>query len=271
MPTTDLKTVLLVAAPRTGSNYLLNLLAHRPDIYVRHEVFHPEQAFGFDGETIERFSELLGQRFAGPADPRLVAALARHPFEAVAALRESARMQGASLCVLKIFPGHGGGSLDAVQKLLPVVDRVGFVKRRLIDSYISVVKAEAIREFFGIDTTALRPTLDCDHFLRWHEYTSAWYIESTIGWIRHARSSDVPVLKYEDFTAADNDSNLRCVERWLQEQVGIPVGISGRHVSKGALSRQDRGGSGRQKVANYDQFLESLRPFGLDECLDRYF
>lgn len=262
------KSLLLIAAPRTGSNYFLNLLAYRPDACVYHEVFHPQQAYGIEGPALAALSRRLGRRFSGANDPSLVKAVAANPRATVASLVEGAGE--AALVVFKLFPGHGDGTLATVRQALREVDHAAFIKRRIVDSYISVVKAESAQSFFGHDTTALKPALDIEHFLHWYDYTSQWYIDCTVEWMRRFNSSDVPVLRYESFAAGDNDTNFGTLARLLDERVGLSLPPHDVAV-KDVLSRQDRGGAVQDKVANYAEFERAVTARGLGHVLHRHF
>lgn len=262
------KSLLLIAAPRTGSNYFLNLLAYRRDACVHHEVFHPEQAYGFEGPTLAAMSRRLGRPFGGAADPALVRALAENPRAAVASMVEAAGE--AALLAFKIFPGHGDGTLATVRQVLREVDHAALIKRRIVDSYISVVKAESAQQFFGHDTTAHKPVLDIEHFLHWYRYTSRWYIDCTLEWMRRFGTSDVPVLRYETFAAADNDTNFRTACRLLDERVGLRLAPHGATIEE-VLARQDRSGTVQDKVANYAEFERAVTACGLGHVLHRYF
>lgn len=265
-----MQTVLILGAPRTGTNYLLNLLAHRPDVRAHHEIFHPAQAFGYDADALRMFCRLTGDDIDTVDDERLPMQLARWPEAAVRCLRDVAERSGAQFMFFKMFPGHGDGTIDTVERVLRHVDAAVFVKRRILDSYISVTKALAVGQFFGMDTTGLRPKLDVDHFVEWYRETSLWHIRCTEAWMRRFGSSDVPVLRYDEFTAGAGSSNLRSVEELLCDRVPLAMPASGAVVTD-ALERQDRGSSPHHKVANYDEFAAALARKGLDGVLNRHF
>ena len=258
---------MLIGAPRTGTNYLLNLLWHHQDVYVSSEVFHPEKAFGMEGRPLAEFGKLSGLEFEGIDDPRLLPTMEISLEKLVRSFR-SLESEGKNCFVFKVFPGHLNPYF--LKKLMLLVDKTIFVKRRVLDSYISVVKSELTREFYSRDTTSILPSLNTAHFLRWHGWTSNWYCECYRTWIDVNQNTDIPILFYEDFTRATNEQNLSFLLSKFRSRFRISLGDSVVRMGE-TLLRQDRENNPDLKVSNYHQFICALEEQNMKERVFGYF
>lgn len=263
-----MKTVMIIAAPRTGTNYLLNLLYLQPRLHVFHEVFHPDEAYGFDNACVEIFGRLTGAVTASSPRHDLKQALQAYPEAAVDTMAQIAADAGADHCFFKCFATHLNS--DAVRRLITHVDTVLFVKRPVLETFVSLSKADAVKAFHNVDTTDVRPALDPVYFRRWFGWTSAWYVDTALAWISQKRSSELPIIRYAEFSAGDDRANLCALVRLLNQRCGLQIPV--HEIGEvNTILKQDRNTDLASKVQNLDAFVAAITDPIMRRALYGYF
>lgn len=243
------KLVLVLSVPRSGTEALLSLMKERPGILAIEEEF-------FSGYIRDPTLKLLLPDFPWIAEwkkvadllpdgqQRQAASLAYHNLmnenaievtEGLLALRENP-------VVVKLLPTHlDWGNVDQIlQRWKP---RTIILRRRLIFSYISLLKATETGRFFNQDNTLASIQLNND--------AAYHYIAETDHWFDHVYAAcdrlNVPTLDvtFEDTFESNTQQNA------IMEFLGIDP--SGPVVVPSTV-RQDR----RTEAS----LVESLRSFG---------
>lgn len=264
-----MKSLMIVAAPRTGTNYLLNLLHFDPEFKIFHEIFHPEEAYGLDPISIKFLLARIKTSTSYSTPKELTRIVRAQPEATFDALIDSSEAAGAKTMVFKVFPGHLHG--DGVRKLMKRADAVLFVKRPVIDTYISVVKALKVGAYFGVDTTDLRPELDPIYFQEWYGWTQSWYLDTALAWMSQNGSSELPVIRFQEFTGGKSDAeNFSALQSLLSIRCAIDLHAPLAPIA-GAISRQDRGGTLSERVRNLDAFFSSIGTDQLRRTIHGYF
>lgn len=132
------------------------------------------------------------------------------------------------------------------------------VKRRLIDSYASKLKAQQIQRWVWADTTYVKVTADIRDFKYWYQRHKGWY--------EHV------------FEAAKNSADLAYEHNMgsLEERLRyiIPHDLGDWDASRcrlRPLTKQDRNTEPGDKIANWDEFAAELEAEGLYDDAMGYF
>ena len=139
--------------------------------------------------------------------------------------------------------------------------RTIFVVRRLIDTYVSLVKATALDAWRTTDLTPVKVKLDAGRFATWLDEQQAWY-SSWTDWLQR-RAYPVPVLRYETHLTVPVESVLRRFQSTVA-QVGISLRMPLSFPHEG-LVRQDREKAVAFKVKNWPEFSKALSERGIEK------
>lgn len=225
-----LDTICLITGPRTGANHLMQLGGNLAELKTFPELF-----------------ESLAERI----EPDHV--LDRAVVEAQAERKR----------VLTFKLWHDTLEADTVEQLVlsrPGV-RVIFVVRRQIDAYVSWCKAISVHKWHGIDTSAVRLTLDADDFAAWMEAQERWY-DRWRNWLNR-RFLPCPILRYETDIDQPPEWALRRFSA-AAAQVGVTLRVPAALTTTG-LVKQDRIKAAADKVDNWPAFSKALVARGLEK------
>jgi len=139
--------------------------------------------------------------------------------------------------------------------------RTIFVVRRLIDTYVSLVKATALDAWRGTDLTPVKVKLDAGRFATWLDEQQAWYGHWT-DWLQR-RAYPVPIIRYETHLTVPVESVLRRFQATVG-QVGISLRMPLSFPHEG-LVRQDREKAVAFKVKNWPEFSKALTDRGIEK------
>lgn len=252
--------ICLVAAPRTGTNHLCEVLKNFGDLASFLELFGNDGAHGTDPETWPLLRRLTGLDFASRRDPRLVSFTHEQPSAWLDALELAAKDSGKRVMSFKLF--RHNLPIEAVEREIMARRgmRVMMVVRRQIDSYISWRKAVELGKWQDVDTTGIRLRLDPGKFAEWLDAQERWYDH----WRNYLnrRFLPCPVIHYE----TDIDQPVERVLRRFAAAAG-QVGISLRPpvvVTHQGLERQDKARSLADKVTNWAEFNREVFARGLE-------
>lgn len=257
----DAKAILVLGTPRTGSNYLFGCLDKADDLYVMREVFNPVGAFGMIVQSqtgLRHYSELLQTEFTSERDSRLCAYVRADPAETITQLRGLAAGMGRKAVILKIFQNHIApdvltNHLLADPAVVPVI-----LRRQMLPSYISWVKARTTRAWAKRDLTTLRPEIELDDYLQWQSETISWY-QSLEDAAKQHRKSKID-LSFEDFTKGPPIDALNALLTQFQ-QAGVDVSLAKRDFEP-PLPRQDYTTDTFHRISNGPALREALLALG---------
>ncbi|MFN4154621.1 MAG: sulfotransferase [Paracoccaceae bacterium] len=192
------RLIVVLAGPRSGSNFLCNLLEGMPGLIALSEVFNPRDIYGLNNHPALR--QRLVERFG--SEDALAHAFRMTPEEATDALMEAT--QDARLVLIKVFPNQIHGA--ALRSILAKYGAGAILlMRRRLDQFISLNKALAQDMWHSAATTDLRPRIEVEPFLRWTAAMDGWIARTA----RSCQQVGLPVaaLSYErDLLDPDPDS-----------------------------------------------------------------
>ncbi|MDP1732381.1 MAG: hypothetical protein Q8L54_14645 [Devosia sp.] len=254
--------ICLIAAPRTGTNHLCEVLKNFEDLASFLELFENDGAHGTDPETWPLLRRLTGVDFANHRDRRLIAYTRENPSGWLDAVEAAAKAQGKRVMSFKLFR-HNLPVETIEREIMPRTGvRVMMVVRRQIDSYVSWRKAVELGKWQDVDTTGIRLTLDPDSFAEWLDAQERWYDH----WRNYLnrRFLPCPVLRYEsDIDQQPAEAVLRRFAG-AAAQLGITLKVPGAIATRG-LQRQDRARNIGDKVRNWSEFSREVFKRGLEK------
>lgn len=241
-PTRRPNVLCVLAAPRTGSNLLCYALENIPGARSVLELFHPRWIGCLDAAELESLAARAGGRDAIPRWR------STHPGRTLDMLLPSCP---SGPLVVKVFPGHVAGRLLR-RELLQRTD-AGFVvlARRPIDSFISTMKATIAKKHHGIDTTALRPSIDPLQFATWAQRRRRWFRWLAMSLDRHAIRP--AYLSYD----ADLAPHPLAAAAAVAARFGFAFSPQPRPPF---TTRQDLEDDVRRRVANWEAFAARVDP-----------
>ncbi len=262
------KVILVLGMKRTGSNYLFECLDKVDDFYTLREVFNPVGAFGMEVQSqtgLRHFGSLLEVAFASECDQKLCEFVQNNPVDTIHQLRGLAAGMGRSAVALKLFDAQIDSQvladrLIADPAVVPVV-----LKRQMLPSYISLLKARIAKGWMRRDLTALQPEVDIDEYLEWQTNTISWYQMLDDAMTRTGRS---PIsLNYDEFTQGSPREALNGLLGQLR-QAGVTCSDEPNDFDP-PIPRQDRSAVTFDRIANGANLRHALLTLGqLDTALD---
>ncbi|MEM8540460.1 MAG: hypothetical protein AAGF25_05840 [Pseudomonadota bacterium] len=256
VPSSKPKQVILVlGVERSGTNRLLDIMRNLAEVEVRGEIFNPVSAGTIRENDMIALGNLAGIKFGSPSDQHLIDFLRGNVLFSIRWLLDRMPLNK-SLMSVKIFKSHV--SHEIINEVLSagIVSSVIFVNRRAIDCFVSLEKADVSGQWWGADTTHIRPILSLKKF-------AGYYLENQ-NWLsplpRLVRANGLPLtsLSYEkDIDCEDSEflSNLRTA-------LGMP-NLSNSLSATSTITRQDQSASLSDKVENWEEFKRDLKSNGL--------
>ena len=256
------RLVCLVSVARSGTNYLASLLSRISEVAVRHEIFNKSRCQTMHRDELAEFSRRSGQNFPLLCDhPEAVSALRRHPGIAVDCLADFMPPDKA-LLFFKVFRLQ----LLVHEVRKAIIERpdtiIVVLRRRPIDTFISLRKALHQQQWYGQDTTGLKISIDADDFIGWWGRTNAWFhdVEAAC-W---TANKPLHRLQYEDdvnVPAANVIARFHEIlaQHGMSKLTVLPEG------EPSEIRRQDRNSELHDRVANWSEFAQCLRDKGFLE------
>lgn len=254
----EFNEIVIIAAPRSGTNFFCECLGALPEVAGFYELFNREGAFGIGGRILPVLCDRFGLTGIESAkDPRLVKVFRETPLEALDALASVAREHGKSAMSYKIFPRQL--SMDTVGQILDDDRRHPlFLVRRRLDVYISLEKARHSGSWTRSSTVDVRPEVQVEDFLRWAAKTDKWYAETFKA--SRERAKRIIVANYESDVDVPKRELIGRIHRALGT-FGISTTLPGG-LKIVRFRRQDRRGHPFEKIANGEALRASLKEAG---------
>jgi hypothetical protein len=242
-----MKFICILSAARTGSTYLTRLLRSCGDLAAYGEIFGKGRK---PGEFVDILRGAAGDE--APDDAATIPWRRNNPGRALDAIKAGT---AAGPIAFKIF--HMNLRWPLLREQVFSRTDTGFIiqTRRPIESYISLIKAQAYRvPFRNSDTTELKPELDPANFLHWATLTRNWYDfleENVPGKRPFAR------LSYEAHLMDRSPNDALATVLNFIEEFGFRRPTVGQAIQ--SLERNDKEAQFQDRVANWAGFEKELR------------
>lgn len=238
--------ICCIGIARTGSSQLVRIMESFDGVVSMGELFHPQRP-----SQLSRLAAHTGLpvQDLGPDDA--VEFVRSDPVRVLDALeRHAVPGQWNSF---KLFDTH----LPTDRALTQVIRRPDvapiFLRRRVIDTYASKIKARTLARWHTEDTTDLAIDGDIDEFVGWADRCQQWYVRC--GEEVRARGCGQHVITYEDDIDVGDASSARRVAAVLRS-AGVEVdGGSGPD----SMTKQDRSTELDEKFRDWPRFAAQLR------------
>lgn len=258
------KLVCLIAAPRTGSSYICDLLDNHPDVESHSELFHREATF-IGVRHRDRVVKLLRHKaeidFDDYRDQRLVEFAHREPQHLIQQLQQAS---SASVLFFKLFPRH----LDSAEFERTILRNSSIAKlildRDRLATFVSLRKAVEKQQWSHSDTSQQQVRIDAHAYARWWKETQAWYDQCRDS-LRDA-SQPFEEMSYESLTSGpDLESHLDFVVESLRK-LGVSIRSTAEFDTTNIATRpkQNRNPQPSDSIANFKEFLKQLKRTDLD-------
>ncbi|HSE75184.1 MAG TPA: sulfotransferase [Dongiaceae bacterium] len=259
------RLICMVAVARSGTNHLGATLSRISELDVRHEIFNKTRCQELYRHELAELSRRSGAAFPQACEsPETVEAVRRRPDLVMDCLTDL-MAPDKRLVYFKVFRLQ----LSIRQVRYAFITRpdtiVIFLRRRPIDTFISLRKALHVQNWYGGDTTNLKIRIDADDFIGWWGRTSAWFrgVEAA------CRTLDKPFhrLRYEDDVDVPAEQTLDRFREILASHGVGDLTVAGEQALK-KVKRQDRNCELSDRVANWPEFQQRLGDKGF---LDKAF
>ena len=278
--------IALVSAARSGTTHLIRLAEALQDLYVvKNEWLEGTGVAWAQERELVEFRHLHGVNYTDHTDDRL-RFWVRANKESTLRILESLSDPSDRAVFYKSFPSHvAAPDFDRLFYDNPQT-RFVFLTRRPIDSFISLIKAKNIDNWVTADTTAIKPALDAEHYLKWWGNTSDWFtgLQTRLD----ADGRPYGWLTYEDDVMPGIEHLLKRLVTELKV-AGFETRIKWKHLARTRLKRLTRTIAGKElygdmgavkqdkehdpaaKVSNWAAFSDRINNLtGSLECLERF-
>ncbi|MEM8505993.1 MAG: sulfotransferase domain-containing protein [Cyanobacteria bacterium P01_D01_bin.1] len=253
------KPLIIIASERTGTNYLCALLTHHPQIAAYYEIFSNVAVMMTD-EEVKALCKAQDWPFTDRGDARLVACFKSCPHQIIERIGSGLSAEK-KIFSFKVFQGHLPPVVLA--RMIQEYSAIALT-RRIIDSYISFIKATETKAWLKLDTTQVKPTLDINDFVTWYRDRHTYYTLCASQYLK-THQKGIEVLRYEDFIRGSNLENLTFSCEKISAATGIDIGLFNTEF-KLEYWKQDKNQSVSDKVTNWPEFEGQLQERGLLEA-----
>lgn len=256
------RLICMVTVARSGTNHLGSVLSGISEIDVRNELFNRTRCWTMHRHELAELSRRSSTAFPLSCESsEAITVIRRRPGLVVDCLTDL-MAPDKRLLYFKVFRLQ----LSVRQVREAFIKRpdtiVIFLRRRPIDTFISLRKALHHQQWRHIDTTRLSINIDADDFIGWWGRTSAWFrkVEAAC-W---AIGKPFHRLSYEDDIDVPSDKTLGRFREILASH-GLADLTIARDETGNEFKRQDRNRDLSDRVANWPEFRQRLEDKGFLE------
>ncbi|SMX50005.1 sulfotransferase [Maliponia aquimaris] len=252
------RLILLFSGPRSGSNYLVDILNKIPGTIAVSEIFNPRAVYGLNLHPMleARMLKDFGSQDALWREMRM------SPETSMTRLLDGVPPE--MKVIVKVLPNqvHARAMKQIIeQHAMGAI----FLTRKRLDQFVSLRKALMAGDWFHADTTSLRPEVHCGGFLSWTAALEDW-LRDMVSIANTAGIVDVHLNYERDL----RDGTARDIAERLHARLA-PLGIANspdEMASESWYTRQDRSEDPFDKISNKDALRAELARIGyLDEAL----
>ncbi len=229
---------------------MIKLVKSCPEFISKGELFHRHDIGLHRPFEYEKLKEISGGAVTDGESFR--AWRHTHPAETLEAFHSAWESK---VVAFKLFPYHLPEELIESQIFSRKDVAFAVLRRRPIESYISVVKAKAVGVFTKVDTTGMRPELSAENFMVWARRMRTWF-----KWVNRsleARNEPFARIGFEKHVhGLSGEESIGHILGLLRPLGFADVGVPGEIIEG---ERQDREPEYRNRVANWDAFAAELR------------
>ena len=266
------KHIAILAIPRTGTNYLGDLISKFDEVDSLYEIFHKKAVYLGKNQKLNRdIIQHINQRYNLSIDHISSAAFINFTHEKPQTFLDIiAQKSNKKYTSLKVFPNHLTREQihDIIIKDKQITKII--VKRNLLDAYLSN-KILKVNQEGKIDTSGFKLEFDDDDFLKWLTFQNQYYdfLETELT----KSGQKVSILQYE--TIHDRENNQEKFEYLFNflQSAGIDLHrnnltkMSQKDLDQKVRKKQDKRDSRLEKLSNPNALIDTLKSHELESLL----
>jgi hypothetical protein len=259
--------LLWFSFPRSGSNFLSDILAGIDSVESYREVFQKGGVHAYNSntpkeharKTIEAIGRIYGLSVSSIRDQALIDRIRNAPEKFFDNIHRELGVSAETIFSGKVFKGHLS-EVKIANDLLPRQDIASLIYiRNPLDTFISEVKLTVSKSAISTDTTNLRPALKLADFLRWRKQRQNW-----MEFFNANSKYFMGVVHYESITALpDLDAQTKALTKAIVA-CGIKRDFSFDTSDAKIISKQDTSTLPEDKVSNFGAFIAECAKAGVD-------
>lgn len=244
--------IVFLARPRTGTNYLVNLLSEGKQIESKTEIFHSKKPYGLKDEEVFQITDVDVTDFTDSEKAKLIH---KEASKVINYFKLKACKTGIPIS-FKIFPGHLTNEL--VDELLIKDNDVikVIIDRDILPTYVSRAKARKVGKWTKVNTSDVEIDIDIDDFESWFTKMNSWYAFIK-GGLSAAKASFI-YLDYKEITGGSDNENYELVRSRLKA-IGLTLGAIDNNEFINTHNKQDKGRKIQDSIVNWNEFILSDR------------
>ena len=265
--------IAILAIPRTGTNYLCDLISKFNEIDSLYEIFHKDAVYLGNNqqlrqsiiEQIEREYNLEIDNFRDAAFVDFVSNNARTFLDIIASKSQQKYVS------FKIFSNHL--KREKLRDLIIKDSQINkiVVKRNLLDVYLSGKIAQQTNKWGKADTSRFKLEFDDNDFMKWFTNQNKYYdfIETEL-----TKSGEkINILQYETIHSHPNNQEKFHYLFDFFESAGLQLdpsnlsNIAQKDLDRNVRKKQDKRNSTLDKLSNPNTLVDALKNYELEFLL----
>ena len=247
------KNIIILSFARTGSNYISSLLANNNKERIKFisEPFHPEGCIGLSQQDAIILGNKYNLEVDHFSDLNLVKEIHNKPTSLIFKVHKHL-MKNEEYFMFKVFHDHL--NISQLKELLKFpFNKIFILKRRPIDMFISLCKAQKLNKFYKIDTTDLGIKIDLKRFLKYHFTIKKWYAIYKKLSLKHKGKIDI--IDYDEFTGFNEVETYHILKNKL---TSIGINLNPDFNTSSEFFKQDKELLYSSKVVNWESFFKDI-------------
>lgn len=261
----SIRNLVFLSFARTGSNFLLSVLKNNNNNNIKavFEPFHPKGCLNLTDNESNKIGRIFDLEINNCKNDELVKVIHEKPVRFLRKTQELLITEEKYL-MFKIFPGHL--ETPKLERIIEKLDsNVVILKRRPIDMFISLCKAQKIKEFTTRDTTNIDIQLDADRYISYHKNLKKWHDEYKRISLKY--TNKVISVDYEDFIGYSEENIYYLLYSKL---LSNNINLNSKFNLTSKVIKQDTGSIYSSKVSNWGLFFKTLLEKNQLETLNKF-
>jgi hypothetical protein len=264
--------IAILAIPRTGTNYLGDVISKLNEIDSLYEIFHKKSVYlGKNQQLNQEIINHINQRYNLSIDNIRSADFINFAHEKPQTFLDIiAQKSNNKYTSFKIFPNHltREETRDIIIEDRQITKII--VKRNLLDAYLSnrILK---VNQQGKIDTSEFKLEFDDNDFIEWLTFQNQYYnfLETELT----KSGQEIRILQYE--TIHSHESNREKFQYILEflQSVGLELNrnnlsnMTQKDLEKNVRKKQDKRNGRLEKLSNPNVLIDTLKSHQLESLL----
>ena len=265
--------VAILAIPRTGTNYLCDLISKFNEIDSLYEIFHKDAVYLGNNEQLRQdVIEHINQEYSLTIEDFRSAAfvnfVSHNPQVLLDIIAQKSEQKYVSF---KIFSNHL--QREKLRNLIIKNQQITkiIVKRNLLDVYLSKRIAQQTNQWGKSDTSRFKLEFDDNDFMKWFTNQNKYYgfIESELA----NNNQKINILQYETIHAHQNNQEKFKYLFDFFQSAGLQLdrnnllNLSQKDLDQNVRKKQDKRKSTLEKLSNPNTLIDALKSYELEFLL----